>query len=322
MGEDRRIGIDRTGEERVRWRMRDFLKRTGVLVLGVGFWLVAGVLPVTGAGAAGAAKGGTKKPSGFPEFMNQFVYGLVVLEAGKAFLIDGQGKPAPTALATGARIKTGAVVGTGEAEGAVLRLGCGSLLRLGPKTRLKVLPYSVVLEEGACRARHINQYFPLKVDGKATILLTREGVADFETREGKVLVQVQVGKVRALGIKEPVQPGQTIEASGRQARLTDERPGWTGLTGTADVPAGVMTELVSAFDAVVAAGEAAGGFDGEAQAKPPAEPSAAPPVEPVPVVGTPKPVEPPAGAAKPAEGGAVEGEDWMKEPVSDEEGGQ
>ncbi len=299
--------------------MRIFLKRNGVLILGLGFWLVAGLLFGAGAGAAG---GGTKKPAGFPEFMNQFVYGVVVLDSGKAFLIDGQGKPAPTAIATGTRIKTGTVVGTGEEEGAVLRLGCGSLLRLGPKTRLKVLPYSVVLEEGSCRARHINQYFPLKVDGKATILLTREGVADFETRDGKVLVQVQVGKVRALGIKDPVQTGQTIEASGRQARLTDERPGWAGQTGTADVPAEVMAELASAFDAVAAAGQGTGGFDEGAAGEPAAEPAEEPAAEPVPVAGTPKPAEPPAGDAKPVEGGAVEGEDWMKEPIPVEEGGQ
>lgn len=319
MAEDRRIGIDRTGVERVRWGMRSYLKRNGVLVLGLGFWLVAWSLPVAGAGAAGS---GTKKPAGFPEFMNQFVYGVVVLDSGTAFLLDGQGKPAPTAIATGARIRTGSFVGTGDAEGAVLRLGCGSLLRLGPKTRLKVLPYSVVLEEGSCRARHTNQYFPLKVDGKATILLTREGVADFETREGKVLVQVQVGKVRALGIKEPVQPGQTIEASGRQARLTDERPDWASQGGTADVPAGVMSELVSAFDAVVAAGQGTDGFGEEAPAEPAAEPAPEPAADPVPVVVTPKPDGPPVGAAQPVQGGAVEGEDWMKEPMSVEEGGQ
>ncbi|RCK78773.1 MAG: hypothetical protein OZSIB_1126 [Candidatus Ozemobacter sibiricus] len=276
--------------------------------------LVWGGIVALMAGPALVAAAPPAAESKVPDFLHQFVYGLVILDEGKAFLVDHQGKMAATPLATGTRIKTGSVVGTAADAGAVLRLGSGSLLRMAPNTRVRVLPYSLELQEGACRARHVNQYHPLKIEGKATILLTREGAADLETRGNKVLVQVQAGKVRAAGLKEPVAAGQTIEAKGQEARLTDERPAWEArMAGPARSAVDEVSELAEAFDAGSAADLSVLEQESAAGSHRDAEPSvtALPPPANPPPVSPPEPVSPPGAGNS----GVVEGEDWMKNPI-------
>lgn len=272
-----------------------------------------GAIVVLMAGPALVAAAPPAAEAKVPDFLHQFVYGLVILDEGKAFLVDPQGEMAATPLATGTRIKTGSVVGTPADAGAVLRLGSGSLLRMAPNTRVRVLPYSLELQEGACRARHVNQYHPLKIEGKATILLTREGAADLETRGNKVLVQVQAGKVRAAGLKEPVAAGQTIEAKGQEARLTDERPAWEArMYGSSQSTVDEFRELAEAFDAGSAADlimfEQQSAAVGEGEAKPSGSMPPSPPHQTPPSRQT-------GTLPDPENSGVVEGEDWMKNPI-------
>ena len=252
-------------------------------------------------------------PGKFPDFLQQFVYGTVVVEAGLAYLADERGKLAENALATGTLIKTGSIVGTSEKGFADIRLGCGSSLRMAPKSRLKILAYAIELQGGSIRARHLNAFFPMKVLGNATLLLSREGVADIEERDGKFLAQVQAGKLRALGMKGAAEPGQVVEASGQQAALSDKFPTlfrWDSAYSPGSPEEEPSEELLAAFDGMDTSVEE---FASEEPAPPPSAVQ-----EPVPAAA----ITPQAPKEFQGNGNSELAEDWMKQPIPVDESGK
>ncbi|NLI79823.1 MAG: hypothetical protein GX442_25685 [Candidatus Riflebacteria bacterium] len=259
-----------------------------------------------------AVFGGTAATETVPiPFHQQFLYGLVVLQAGRAFLVEGAG-PVPAgaaAIPPGTPIKTGATIGTPPDVGADLRLACGSTVRLAPSTRVTVLPFALRLDGGSCLARHVGSTFPLKVAGPATLLIQRESVVEVERQAERMLARVQTGSLRVRDFAKVLAAGQGLTVSGSTVtidpdalspRLWDSPAlGPSPVVGpSGDDPA--LPELWSEMDAW---------------------PSPAPggPVGPRPgSSATPGPGTPPGQAPGQAPGQNTQilsGEEWMKKPV-------
>lgn len=155
---------------------------------------------------------------------HQYLFGLVVFESGSAKVVkapDGSvGKP----LVPGTRIKIGMTIQTFPDSPAEIRLGCGSLIRLAPNTRLTIQPFGITLEEGSCLARHGSEVFPLKIQGASTLLVTNNSLVELERRNDTFLARVQYGSLRSPELNSPVMAGQSIMASGKNVHLADIGP--------------------------------------------------------------------------------------------------
>ena len=186
-------------------------------------------------------------PETVPSFHEQFIYSVVTLESGVARLVADDDRPLEPVLVLGTLLKMGAVIEVDIDNSAQIRLACGSLVRLAPGSRLRIRGNGLELLAGAVLARHVGGYFPLKIDGAATLLISKDSLVDAERQGDKVLARVQVGRMQTPGLAEPVVAGQSIEAVGRSARVVPFGPvprSWIGPSGQTqeEPPPGAIDE--------------------------------------------------------------------------------
>jgi hypothetical protein len=238
-----------------------------------------------------------KAPDHLPTFAEQFIFSAVTLESGSARLIGEDGNPQGAPIPPGSLLKTESTIGIDSEGIAEIRLGCNSIVRLAPGSRLKIRPFGLEFLSGSIMARHVGSYFPLKIQGAATLLVSKDSLVDAERQGEKVLARVQVGKMRTPGMKEPVVAGQSIEASGRNASITPFGPlprPWDSpsLTNSGNPPvSGNETLSEDLTDQDEPANPVEAGAEDD------------PPPTRVPDTGEDAPVE------------SIEGENWMKEPI-------
>ena len=149
---------------------------------------------------------------------------MVVFEAGKATWITRPGGNPGSPVTPGSTLKTGSVIETSPDSNGDIRLGCGSLVRAAPGTRIKVMPFSLGLESGAILTRHTGSFFPMKVQGGATLIISKDSVVDMERDKDGLVAQVLTGKMKTPGIPKYLVPGQSIETIGNKAVFSGRIP--------------------------------------------------------------------------------------------------
>lgn len=146
-------------------------------------------------------------------YHEQFLYSIVILEYGPAQFIDNNGRKSGSLLEPGTLLPTESIIEIGAEDHAQIRLGCGSIIRLSPTSRLKIYPYGLELLSGSVLARHVGDLFPLKIDGAATLLVSQNSLIDAERDGEKILARVQIGTMRTPGKPGLWVAGQSVEAS-------------------------------------------------------------------------------------------------------------
>lgn len=225
----------------------------------------------------------------YPTFDEQFIYSIITLESGTAYFIGDDGKKSG-AISPGTLLKTESTIEIGGESLAEIRLACGSFLRLTPGSRLKIRPFGLDLVSGSVLARHVGIFFPMKIEGAATLLVSKDSLVDVERQGEKVLARVQVGEMKTPGIPDAILAGQSIEASGRTANITPFGPSpmsWNNPILRQPEGYRVNLESVSVIDQEIAESEAV-----ERTTEKP---------------GNGQPLSEPQTP--------VLGEDWMKEPI-------
>jgi hypothetical protein len=247
-------------------------------------WLVLLVLGVFLPSEIGAQV----TPEHLPTFTEQFIFSSVILESGMARLINEDGTPQSGPIPPGSLLKTESIIGVDSEGIAEIRLGCNSIVRLTPGSRLKIRSFGLEFLKGSMMARHAGSHFPLKIQGAATLLISKDSLVDAERDGDKVLARVQVGSLKTPGMKEPVVAGQSIEASGQSATITTFGPlpkSWDSPTLSNQPILGIETSSKPISE------------QGENQSS-----------------NEPPPTQiPPQNGEIPNE--AIEGEDWMKKPI-------
>lgn len=166
----------------------------------------------------------TKNNEAGESFFDQFLYGMIVFSSGKARLLNPQGKEILGVIPAGKMIGIESIIETSLEESAELNFGCGSTLRLAPGTRVRLRPFGLNLEKGACLARHVSPFLPLKILGTSMLLIDRESLVEIEREGEKTMVKVYAGTLRTPGMRSRVTAGQAIEISGKTATFTKFNP--------------------------------------------------------------------------------------------------
>jgi ferric-dicitrate binding protein FerR (iron transport regulator) len=157
----------------------------------------------------------------------------VVLVGGEVTL-DGKAFSQNEALL----IPPGAVVEAVSSEGAQIRLGRTSVIRLAPGAKIRLSGASVEILAGETFVKHTGGYFPLRLEGAATLLVSRDSVVELARQGDEFLVRIQVGRVLTPGAEQPLKAGSQFAVSGRTVRENVPGPepkAWEKLRPTADV---------------------------------------------------------------------------------------
>jgi hypothetical protein len=239
---------------------------------------------------------------GLLTYHEQFLYSIVILEYGPAQFIDRNGQKSGSWLEPGTLLPTESIIEVGAENHAQIRLGCGSIIRLSPTSRLKIFPYGLELLSGSILARHVGDLFPLKIDGAATLLVSQNSLIDAERTGETILARVQIGTMRTSGQPKLWVAGQSIEATKQLVKIVPFGPiprAWN----TPELHSNPASQTDSFSEA----------WESEmSEPEPAAEPSLE--LEDLGVELPPTPDAPPANP----KGDSPPGTDWTKDPIPEE----